>query len=338
MKLWIAGSLVVGLAFAIGLVAWQGAGSVAEVLSVAGWWLFLLGPFYLVPLALEIWAWRSLFPRATVPPLRALLPAAWVGLSVNWLLPVAEVGGELVKARLIVQRGIPGPVAGASVVADKTVQAFTQLIYALFGLMLLVALTGGRDFLLPVLGTTALFALGIFVFFRLQHAGLFGFLVRAGRMLLRSDGFVSLLGGAEALDGQLRETYARRRQLLQAAALRLACRFARAGEVWLALALMGHPVSVTEAIVLESLGQAIRAAAFAVPAGLGVQEGGFVVLGMALGLSPEISLALSLAKRFRELLVGLPGLATWQLLEGHGLLRRRPLAAVKAARTDEPRA
>ena len=78
---------------------------------------------------------------------------------------------------------------------------------------------------------------------------------------------------------------------------------------------MGHPVSLIEALILESLTQAVRAAAFVVPAGLGVQEGGLVLIGGALGLSPDLSLALSLAKRFRELIVGLPGLLVWQLRE-----------------------
>ena len=38
-------------------------------------------------------------------------------------------------------------------------------------------------------------------------------------------------------------------------------RFTMAGEVWLALLLMGHPIDLTEAVILESLGQAVRAAA-----------------------------------------------------------------------------
>ena len=338
MKLWIIVSLIAGLAIVIGLIAWQGVDTVAEMLTAGGWLLLLLGLFYLIPIALAALSWGRLFPERSAPSFPALARAAWVGLSVNWLLPVAQIGGELVKARLVIQDGVPGPIAGSSVVVDKTLQAFTQLIYTLLGLVLLVVLTGGRDFLLPVLGITALFAVGIYVFLRLQNAGLFAFLVGAGRRLVRSDGFVTLLGGADSLDAQLRETYRRRRQLLQATILRLAFRLAMAGEVWLALALMGHPVTVTEAIVLESLGHGIRAAGFAIPAGLGVQEGGFVLLGLALGLGPEVGLALSLAKRFRELLVGLPGLVAWQLLEGHGLLWWRAHGAVRTSPSEEPRA
>jgi hypothetical protein len=65
--------------------------------------------------------------------------------------------------------------------------------------------------------------------------------------------------------------------------------------------------------MLESLGQAVRAGAFAVPGALGVQEGGYVMLGRVVGLEPETALALSLTKRVRELVLGIPGLIAWQL-------------------------
>ncbi len=64
-------------------------------------------------------------------------------------------------------------------------------------------------------------------------------------------------------------------------------------------------------MILESLGQAVRAAAFIVPGGLGAQEGSFVLLGAALGIGPDLSLAFALCKRVRELAVGLPALALW---------------------------
>ncbi len=54
------------------------------------------------------------------------------------------------------------------------------------------------------------------------------------------------------------------------------------------------------------------------PGGLGIQEGGLVLIGSQLGLTPELALALSLAKRARELLVGVPCLIVWQTGEGRG--------------------
>jgi hypothetical protein len=41
---------------------------------------------------------------------------------------------------------------------------------------------------------------------------------------------------------------------------------------------------------------------------LGVQEGGYLLLAPLAGLPPDMALALSLAKRAREIILGLPGL------------------------------
>jgi len=68
-------------------------------------------------------------------------------------------------------------------------------------------------------------------------------------------------------------------------------------------------------MVLESLGQAVRSAAFAVPGALGIQEGGFILLGSLFGLPSTAALSLSLVKRLPDLAIGLPGLAAWQMLE-----------------------
>ena len=97
-----------------------------------------------------------------------------------------------------------------------------------------------------------------------------------------------------------------------------------AGEAWVGLWFMGHALLWSDALILESLAFALRTAAFAVPARLGVQEGGYVVLGALFGLSPEVALALSLLKRARELSTGLPCLIVWQSLEA-----RRDLAGLE---------
>jgi hypothetical protein len=80
------------------------------------------------------------------------------------------------------------------------------------------------------------------------------------------------------------------------------------GEVYLILVLLNSPVSWRSALLLESLGQAIRGAGFAIPGSLGVQEGGYLLLAPLANLAPDVALALSLAKRTREILLGVPGL------------------------------
>jgi hypothetical protein len=90
-------------------------------------------------------------------------------------------------------------------------------------------------------------------------------------------------------------------------------------EVWFVLRIFGHPVSAAAALVLESMTQAVRHLAFVVPAGVGVQEAGLVLFGQALGIGSELALAVSMAKRIREVLCGLPSLMSWQWMEGRRL-------------------
>jgi uncharacterized membrane protein YbhN (UPF0104 family) len=86
-------------------------------------------------------------------------------------------------------------------------------------------------------------------------------------------------------------------------------------EVCLVLHFFGHDVGLGAGMIIESLGQAAKAVGFAVPGAIGVQEGGYVIVCRLLGLSPEIAIALSLVKRLREVVLGIPGLVLWQRTE-----------------------
>jgi putative membrane protein len=145
-----------------------------------------------------------------------------------------------------------------------------------------------------------------------------------GALLRRAAGGREWLGVAaiERLYERLGAIYANRRGVAASAAIHMAVWFFGAVEVWVALYAMGHPVSISEAIVIESLGQAVRGAAFAVPGALGVQEGGFIALCALFGVPAGPALALSLVKRVPDLVLGLPGLLAWQSLEGRRVFGR----------------
>jgi uncharacterized membrane protein YbhN (UPF0104 family) len=117
----------------------------------------------------------------------------------------------------------------------------------------------------------------------------------------------------------VRALYGRRAAVASAALWRLAGWVAGAGETWLILYAFGHRVSLAEAIMLESLSQAARTAAFVIPGGLGVQDGALLVLCAQLGLGSEIGLALSLAKRCRELALGVPALLAGYVIQARRL-------------------
>jgi len=146
----------------------------------------------------------------------------------------------------------------------------------------------------------------------------------------------SWLPGAAArtrpLQHSLDEIYAHRRGLAAGFALHLTGWIVSAIEAWLALHLMGVNLDLSAIISIESLLYAIRSVAFAVPNAVGVQEGAYVMLGAIFGLPPEMALALSLLKRGRDLVIGVPALLTWQALEGGALFRKREAIRLHADR------
>jgi uncharacterized membrane protein YbhN (UPF0104 family) len=92
---------------------------------------------------------------------------------------------------------------------------------------------------------------------------------------------------------------------------------------WVGLGVLNYPVAFHQAIVIESLMFAVSSAAFFVPGALGVQEGGYVVFCSLFGIPPEAALALSLLKRGRDVLLGIPAILIWQAMEGKQLWRRK---------------
>jgi len=312
-------SLMLGLAGLIGLLIWQGIGEVTDTLATAGWGLLVVAAFHLIPMLSSSICWRILLPVQHRLPLFDLLTARWIGESVNSMLPVAQIGGEFAKTRWVMRNskqrnGIPGTAAGSSVVVEVTISLLTQIVFTLIGLIALLFYLDMSSHLVVeiIVGMAVMIAL-LMTFYASQHRNLFE---RTTHLLKKISGgkqWLNLSGGATTLDQAIVDIYSRKIILAMASAWRLFSWFLGIGEVWLIMYFLGHPISLTEALLLESLGQAIRAAGFLIPASLGIQEGGFLLLGTVLGIPPQTALALSLGKRVRELVLGIPGLIVWQI-------------------------
>lgn len=314
-------ALILGIGAVIGLVVYQGVGDVGSALAAAGWGLVLVVLVRIVPVVVDGAAWRLLFDPAHRPTMAEVQWARWIGEAVNTLLPALQVGSALVRTRLMVLRGVPGRVAGATVVVDLTLSTLTQLLFTLVGIGFLLSHYGESNIAKGAGAGVGLGLLLVSAFCAVQHRGLFRRLVSMVGRVARGRDWVNAVGGAEALDAAIRDIYRRKLILTVNAAGQMLAWAIGAFEIWLALHFMGYEISIGDAMLLESLILAVRAAAFFVPGALGVQEGAFVLLGAVIGLSPEVALALSLIKRFRELVIGVPALFVWQLTEGHQLMR-----------------
>jgi uncharacterized membrane protein YbhN (UPF0104 family) len=154
-----------------------------------------------------------------------------------------------------------------------------------------------------------------------QRIGLFGFFARLFHLAF-GDRFDRMVGGAKALDRAVHVIYRRPGRIIACALWQLVGWVVSAGETWIALAALGHPAGVGDAVMVTALIEAVSSGAFLVPGALGVQEGGYLLLGKVLGLPDDVSLALALVRRARDVLVYGPALALWQLGEGRRLIGR----------------
>jgi putative membrane protein len=313
---------MLGLLLFIALVVREGVGELAHSLATAGFGLLIVAGWHVLTMSIDGLALRQLMrPRARISAGTAIR-TRWMQESVNNLLPVMQIGGNLVKVRALMRRGIATDLAGASVVIDVTLTVSTQIVFTLLGLMLLLWHLGSGDVAGSVLAGTLVMSGAIAGFYLVQKRGLFSMLTALLNRVSKRPDWQTLAGGAEAIDKSIAALYRHRPALYQSAALHLLAWFVGIGEVWLALHFLGTPVGLLEAMLLESLGRALRTAAFVIPGAVGVQEGGFIVFAVLLGLPPGAGLALSLAKRVRELALGLPGLLVWQIEGGRAALGR----------------
>lgn len=305
-------ALAAGGAALCWLLSSVGFDAVIRNVAKAGFALPAAIVIHAVQLGLSGIAWhRALGPGA--PSVLTAIRIRWIREGVNTLLPMAQIGGQIVGVRLLVQAGTAATLAVAGIILDLTVEAGAQLLVILAAVASLLLLrqgnhawfgwvTGGVTATALVVG--ALIAVQRFGLLRLVEAAL----ARAASRWPDTAGW-SMVG--------LHATLMRRQADLRAmaAAMLLHCASWSLGalEVWVILQALGHPVGLAPAFVIESLAMAARSAGFAVPGAVGVQEGGFVLVCGLFGIDAETAVALSLLKRLRELCIGAGALLAWQL-------------------------
>ena len=231
--------------------------------------------------------------------------------AVNYLLPIASLGGNALMARgLMVRRSLSESVV--SVTAANSAQIAAQFFLVLAGAALALAATPIPANLRPAVWGVMGLSLVIVCFFALiMENGVFVFLSSLMRRfhigipyLLERERQVA------ALDVGLRDFMLRRRADLALSTLYFACGWAvSAAEIFVALRLMNVGFHWQQALALHALAVFIDGVVFFVPAKAGTQEGGKVLAFTAVGLRGSSGLTFGLLRRAREILWALIGCA-----------------------------
>jgi putative membrane protein len=323
MKFGVIVSALAGLGVAIGLILHFGWRQIVDAGLAAGWQgLAALVAIYFVCLLISALAWRAVILDAPRNAILACLWGRWLRESVGNLLALLPAAGEVVGARELTLHGVPPGMAGASTIVDLTTELVSQIVFTLFGLALFLIVYPGKGIGTSLLVGLSISAAAVAGFILAQRNGLFDLLERLPERLDLKWAWKAL-PATESVQAGIHKLYRRHRRILTGAGLHLAGWIVGASEAWVGLWFMGHTLSWSDALTLESLAFALRTAAFVVPSRLGVQEGGYVVLGALFGLSPEVALGLSLLKRAREIVTGVPCLIIWQGLEARRLWSSR---------------
>lgn len=317
-KFGIWAALAAGFVLAIGVLWHIGIAPVFAAIARVGVIGFILICLANVPvIAFLGLAWRSL-----VGP----LAAHWVFFasrqlrdSATDLLPFTQIGGIVIGARAGILGGIPPVNAYSSTVVDVTAEMMAQIAFTILGLLIGLAKIKATPELAPyadglILGTV-LFIPAIAAFVVLQRKGA---RLAAG---LAGNFLPAAVAHTQAFTDHIEELYRQPAKLAAASSWHLLAWLASGAWLWVIFHLCGADIDLLSALAIESLLAALRGITVFIPASIGVQEAGYAALAPVFGAGPEVGLAVSLLKRGRDIILGIPVLLIWQWIEGRRALK-----------------
>lgn len=233
-----------------------------------------------------------------------LYPVRWAGEAINVITPTASLGGEPVKAYLLNQYGVPMRDGLASVVVSKTIMVMAQILFIIIGSVVAVYyLSPARLFTLSLAAIIITSIVVVFSLYLWQKKGLFTSVINLlERFKIRVPYLMRNREKVESLDRKIRYFYNHQRKRFCISFLYYFLSWASGVlEVYVILVLMGNKIGLAQALIVETTIQSIKSFVFFIPGGLGVLEGGGILIFSALGFGPETGLSYSIFRRVREL-------------------------------------
>ncbi|HET9106852.1 MAG TPA: lysylphosphatidylglycerol synthase domain-containing protein [Steroidobacteraceae bacterium] len=299
--------LALGAAVLAATLIYAGTGAVVHTLErLRPRGLLVLVLAHLPIVALMGGAWYLATGTVPIASARRFMWARLVRDAAAETLPFSQIGGFLLGVRAL-RLGGPAALRGVlSMTVDLVVELGAKLPYVLAGVLALLATAPGSGLMRPLELGLAVSAVAVAVPV-LMRRRLGAFFQRAVRKLARRWPVLASLHRMHAegdINMVLDDILGRRGRLAWAFVLHVLCWFLGAAELWLVFDLLGEPVSAPRALVIDSVVAILRTFAFMVPAAAGVQEASYVLACAVFGISPAAAVAASLARRARDLTMG----------------------------------
>ncbi len=254
----------------------------------------------------DVVLWQRSFPDQRLTRGRWLMfyRIRLVGEAWNNALPLATVGGEPLKAHLLkALYGIDYVASGTAFLIAKTANLVALVGFLAIGFACMLGDPRFAAFYQWTAGLgLAAFAIACGLLWFAQQGRLAQGIERlAPGSLHDSPRLARALNVIQRFDAALVDGYRQSpRHMATLLLLAFATWVAGIFEIQIILNAVGHPVSSTDAWIVEAAAQLVRAAAFFVPAGVGVVDGSFVlIVGIVTGSTP-LGMLVAIVRRARD--------------------------------------
>ena len=238
----------------------------------------------------------------------------WISQATGKFFPTGNITGEFVRIYLAVKKGLSTAEATSTVFIDLVIATFSLFLIAIMSFIYFL-LGSSDDLLIKHVIYLSLSLLLIFI-----SCLIFYFFISKRILKILIKKIPSFFGykisyqkifAIIRVDRALNKAIKNKIILIKALICRILGWLGGAFEIYIFLWIIGYDPNIIDVIVIESFSGIIRAVAFFIPAGIGVQELAFVIVGDFVGLNSETAFSIALGRRVREILVGLPAISSW---------------------------
>lgn len=310
------GLIIAGVALFAWLVCNIGAAELLADLRGFGLAIVAVIAFELAVDACNTIAWRRILPPTRPIGFWRLYWVRQAGVAINQLTPTATVGGEVAKT-ILLRPWLPTTTTAASLVAARMSYALGQATIVVLGLSAILGRVKDTPDLATAIIGGFLFTLGgVLGFVWLQRRGIFATAVASVRRLGFGGTLIErLVARGASLDSELAAFYRDRPgAFAQSVVWHVVGQLVGLLQLAFILAKLGIPASLATCLAIEAFALVLDSAAFFVPARIGVQEAGRVLVFTTFGLSATTGLAVAVIVRLNQLAVAGIGLTAFAVL------------------------
>ena len=281
-----------------------------------GWGIFFVLVIYGFAFWVDTIAWQFTLPSTRFSWMYRLWKVRMVGAAFGKVLPFSAFGGAPIKGFLLKKHyGISYREGAASIILIESTHLISMIIFMASGVFFISLIPDfPKNYLTFSKISLGLLSLAIFGFYIVQRYKLTSVIGHWVSQMALGHRVKKFLSHIQEFDERLVHFYTLNRRLFFGAlGLNLLNWYLGALEIYIILYFLGHPISIAEAIILETLVEIVRAGTFFIPGTLGTQEAAFLLATGAITGEPALGVAAAMMRRVREIIWFILGFSLgWQ--------------------------